>query len=365
MRFAEKESVLVHGNVREVSIEDDSLGTGIPTYHALIDYIITVRREAELARIQVRKNFQTQHLLQQGFANVELLVLPEEPTSSVLKEDWQREVAAQDILEEDIISVAVAGNMGSGSTATSTIKGAPGATSARRVDVWAKRASLILSGTLVTASLIGAVEAVHRIKSERLQFFGWVTVVVGSVLLWPMAMFSLRIVSTCQRLGQLPTEKSGIILRCDTNAATAMTDTELKMYTQQFKHNNARHVNMVSHADTFDMLKTPQHKNSHRHGAGGSQPPPADAPPTEATAAAPNAPSSKFERNSSVLTTESACYFVQLPSRKRPEGEDGEAVLGGPMNSVMGLDDSSLSTISADSHLSKKQSTFRDSVITA
>ena len=32
MRFAESESVLVHGNVREVSIEDDSLGTGIPTY---------------------------------------------------------------------------------------------------------------------------------------------------------------------------------------------------------------------------------------------------------------------------------------------------------------------------------------------
>jgi hypothetical protein len=75
----------ISGNVREVSIEDDSLGTGIPTYHALIDYIITVRREAEQARIQVRKSFQTQHLLQQGFANVELLVLPEEPTSSVLK----------------------------------------------------------------------------------------------------------------------------------------------------------------------------------------------------------------------------------------------------------------------------------------
>lgn len=34
MRFAESESVLVHGNVREVSIEDDSLGTG--TYEVYV-----------------------------------------------------------------------------------------------------------------------------------------------------------------------------------------------------------------------------------------------------------------------------------------------------------------------------------------
>lgn len=60
MRYAQSNSVLVHGNVREVSIEDDSLGTGIPTYHALIDYIITVRRERDESKIQVRKSFQTQ-----------------------------------------------------------------------------------------------------------------------------------------------------------------------------------------------------------------------------------------------------------------------------------------------------------------
>lgn len=60
MRYAQNNSVLVHGNVREVSIETDSLGTGIPTYHALIDYIITVRRERDESKIQVRKSFQTQ-----------------------------------------------------------------------------------------------------------------------------------------------------------------------------------------------------------------------------------------------------------------------------------------------------------------
>jgi len=36
----QKNSVLVHGNVLQVTVEDDSLGTGIPTYKAIIDYMV-------------------------------------------------------------------------------------------------------------------------------------------------------------------------------------------------------------------------------------------------------------------------------------------------------------------------------------
>jgi hypothetical protein len=215
MRFAKSESVLVHGNVREVSIEDDQDGSGVPQYFAIIDYFITVRSKAEASRIQVRKAFQTQNLLQQGFANVELLVLPEEPTSSVLKEDWEREVAAQEQTEEDIISIGGFGDMtgsisGTGKTSGAALEKKP-STTLSRVDIWAKRASLVLSACLVTLSLIGAVNAVHRISSERVATVGWISVTVGSVFLWPLAMLCLKIMTTCQRILRLPTEKSGTI----------------------------------------------------------------------------------------------------------------------------------------------------------
>ena len=313
----------------------------------------------------MRKSFQTQHLLQQGFANVELLVLPEEPTSSVLREDWQREVATQNALEEDIISI---GHSEGAST------GVGGDYFMTRVDIWAKRFSLILSGTLVTASLIGAVQQVHRLETERLQFFGWISVCVGSVLLWPLAMFSLRIVALCQRLGQIPTEKSGIILRCDTNAqagATLNTD-EVKKYTQHEdkdlfgKHNNGnfttRHLNNVSHADTFEKLKSHHRKHHHapisiseeesesldeieqRRISGGD---------TDAAGAMDagvvDHDEYRHRRQMSVNTNtdESACYFVKLPS----DNKRSEAV----NNSGSRLDDSSLSTISADSRMSRHQ----------
>jgi len=338
------------------------IGTGIPTYHALIDYIITVRREAEQARIQVRKSFQTQHLLQQGFANVELLVLPEEPTSSVLKEDWQREVAAQEQAEEDIISIGGFGDFGDfgvgdmgvvvGGGATdgcgtvaSTLKDGR-KTNLSRVDVIAKRTSLFLSGGLVTASLIGAVQAVHRIQSERLQFFGWVSVVLGSVLLWPLAMFSLRIVSTCQRLGQFPTEKSGIILKCDTNAQVGATINEEEVYKQHQDRNGnttTRHVDNVSHPGVFDKLKTPQTKNG--NGANNNN------NPTNGQSG--NDKDNKdrhdadFNQSVNASADESACYFVKLPSGKNQMLEDG----------AVRLDDSSMSTISADYRVSKSKRT--------
>ena len=279
------------------------------------------------------------HLLE-----LELLVLPEEPTSSVLKEDWQREVAAQEQAEEDIISIGGFADLGvvagDGGTDGGMEKEGRKPTTMTRVDVWAKRTSLILSGVLVTASLIGAVQAVHRISDPRSQFLGWVSVVVGSVLLWPLAMFSLRILSTCQRLGRLPTEKSGIILKCDTNAQVGTTiNTEDKIYTQHQdgdlvdEHTSTRYLDNVSHADVLDKLKTPQHKN---------------------TPKVSNIHNKIDDYNGAVLhesvnasADESACYFVQLPSGKK----DGNG------HGMVRLDDSSMSTISADSRASKTKRT--------
>lgn len=333
-----------------MSIEDDQLGTGIPTYHALIDYIITVRREADAARIQVRKSFQTQHLLQQGFANVELLVLPEEPTSSVLKEDWQREVAAQEQAEEDIISIGGFGDLGaqkgvgnpggSGTVWGVVEKDGGRMTTLSRVDVWAKRTSLILSGILVTASLIGAVQAVHRIPNERASLLGWISVVVGAVLLWPLAMAMLRLVSCVQHLGRLPSEKTGIILKCDTSAQLSSTinnnDDDEKVYAQhQDKELNkgntsTRHLDKVNHPGVFEKLKNPE------------QPAANSETVTPEPASASSNATAKLEPVLNTSADESACYFVKLPGQKDGAGN-------------VRLDDSSLSTISASSHLSKNQ----------
>jgi hypothetical protein len=354
--------------VREVSIEDDQDGSGVPQYFAIIDYFITVRSKAEASRIQVRKAFQTQNLLQQGFANVELLVLPEEPTSSVLKEDWEREVAAQEQTEEDIISIGGFGDMSAVVTASingKTSGAACGRASEKkpvatlsRVDIWAKRASLVLSACLVTLSLIGAVNAVHRIPSERVATLGWISVTVGSVFLWPLAMLCLKIMAACQRILRLPTEKSGtgpikrsirrfglpsrfsplsappgIILNCDTNAQLEDTINEEKMYTQylggkagSLGNIQMRHVDKVTYSELFEALKRPSQQEFQEL--------------IEQEEA--KMPNPQRHLLTSTSADESARYFVRLPGHTGPDGQ-GSAPLEAP----------SMSTISANSQYSK------------
>lgn len=261
---------------------------------------------------------------------MELLVLPEEPTSSVLKEDWQREVAAQEQAEEDLVSLGGFDDIGvfGGSSKTGGMDGSGqcisdrGETSLKassRVDIWAKRASLMFSATLVTASLIGAVQTVHRIPDEREQFWGWLSVVVGAVCLWPLSMFVLNVVSTCQRLGQLPTEKSGIILKCDTNAQAGMVIGETEHYQQHQDPDmaNARYLDRVNHPDVFNHLATPRQGNS----------------------SGDNPPANALEQRINSEADDSACYFVKLPGTNDETRKN--------------MDDSSISTISANSHLTR------------
>lgn len=275
--------------------------------------------------------------MQQGFANVELLVLPEEPTSSVLKEDWEREVAAQEQAEEDLVSIGAfedigifGGDASHGETGTSSRqtwdKGDSTPTAFSKIDIWAKRVSLFFSATLVTASLIGAVQTVHRIPNEGEQLVGWIAVVIGACCLWPLSMFVLNVVSTCQRLGSLPSEKSGIILKCDTNAQIGTTINDTRHYKQHHDPDmaNGRHLDKVGHEGLFNHLKTPKQGNT-TTGQGDNS--------NRDTIMQTNA------LDQSISSDDSACYFVKLPSNK-----DG---------TKKNLDDSSMSTISANSTISK------------
>ena len=107
--FDGSESTTVMGHVLQVTLGEASDGTGIPVYHALVDYV--VERKALLEEgeeedvttvedpLQVRKCFATRKLLEEGFANVQVLVLKEDPTTSILyedylldKRDWERQI---------------------------------------------------------------------------------------------------------------------------------------------------------------------------------------------------------------------------------------------------------------------------------
>ena len=149
----QKDSVLVRGNVLEVSVEEDSLGTGIPTYRAVIDYVVDGGAQET---IQVRKHFETQNLLTQGFSNVEILVLPEEPTYSVLREDFQQQVEEH---KEDEMEAFIR-------------------------HPWCKRLSMTFAGILVLVSLGGCVQVVVRLDPLT-RWQGWTVLCVGVALLLP------------------------------------------------------------------------------------------------------------------------------------------------------------------------------------
>lgn len=264
LRKYQHESVLVRGHVLQVSVEDDSLGTGIPTYKAIIDYMVppvsevpihpasciapaipispamqqakrtpdeggssggTARDAAgsgssqnptrslasEPGSIQIRKEFETSHLLTEGFANVELLVLPHEPTYSVIKEDFERDYALHQQQQRSLAFAAAAAAQNGGPHPTSLLErsntmGGISTLSANNntiahesmIDVlfedlewwrspWFRRMSVAGAGMLVLASVAGGIQVVTRLRPSQ-RCWGWVMVVVGVPLLLPAAI---------------------------------------------------------------------------------------------------------------------------------------------------------------------------------
>jgi hypothetical protein len=267
LRKYQNESVLVRGHVLHVSVEEDSLGTGIPTYKAIIDYMVPPVSEIPIhpsacaaasaysvkglavppqqmtvasegvggggngvatigkggtgaasvlnhnsqgsdgtCEIQIRKEFETSHLLTEGFANVELLVLPHEPTYSVIKEDFERDFALHQQHQRSLAAAAAASNNNHPMLLRSYTMGGISTLSANNnttahdsmIDVvfddlewwrspWFRRFSIAGSGLLVLASVAGGIQVVIRLRPSQ-RCWGWVMVVVGIPLLLPAAI---------------------------------------------------------------------------------------------------------------------------------------------------------------------------------
>lgn len=151
----------VHGNVLQVDAVDDGLGI---INKVVIDYVISNQSTDE--RVQIRKHFETRQLLEPGFANVELLVLPEEPTNSIIKGDQRPSLTESEDDGDDWL-----------------------------LDLPKYRQlSTVFASLLIVASLAGTIQVVH-LMDEQEQWKGWVSVCVGVTLLLPVALFIVSCMS--------------------------------------------------------------------------------------------------------------------------------------------------------------------------
>jgi len=181
-------SVLIRGHVLQVSVEnDDSLGTGIPTYKAVIDYMVENEHNNS---VQIRKHFETQNPLEEGFANVDLLVLPTEPTHSVLREDWAKEVEDQ---QKDMLDQAWCFRSG-----------------------MCKRFSISFAGILVLVSIAGAAMTANKLSPEQ-SVAGWVSLCFGVTMLLPGAIWILKFHRVFQRSMDYQSVRAGVIIQGEEN----------------------------------------------------------------------------------------------------------------------------------------------------
>ena len=167
------EGIVVYGNVLQTNVVEQY--SGIPTYHAVIDYVLEDEDST-----QVRKELKTDVLLEEGFANVELLVLPTDPTSGILKKDWEREYETFRETERSRKN--------------------------------SRKGSFALGAVLVTLSIIGAIKAVQRLPVE-MSIWGWVCLVSGVALLWPVAVLLYTHGSAFARMASQSKQEGGVIIR--------------------------------------------------------------------------------------------------------------------------------------------------------
>ena len=146
----------VMGHVLQVSVGEDADGTGIPVYNALIDYVVDAGEEEPL---QVRKCFQTQKLLEEGFANVEVLVLTDDPRTSILFDDYILDKKHQFSAQPSMVWIA---------------------------------GMYLVSLLLIGTSIVGGLHALRKLEPSQ-KAYGWVLLVVGSAFLYPTAIFLYQI----------------------------------------------------------------------------------------------------------------------------------------------------------------------------
>lgn len=179
-------------------MQNVTLQTGIPVYHVVIDYVLE-GDDVDSEPIQVRKVFCTKKLLEEGFANVEVLVLYDDPTTAILMEDYVRQKKEH---EERLMR---------------TGKDVPCEVSVEKEDDDGVPALIItvlmfsIASILISASLVGAVLIILRLPSNR-KVLGWVSLAVGVLFLYPTSQLVYSMICYLYRLAGQLSDRPGVII---------------------------------------------------------------------------------------------------------------------------------------------------------
>ena len=218
--------LLVRGHVRQVARADnDSFGMGIPTYTAVIDYMVESEKSHET--IQIRKQFETQHALEQGFSNVELLVLPDEPTHSILRDDFEQQVQQEKQVQQLEQEREKRKHISSFDSASVKDDGPLGEVlEGGYCDKKCKRMTVVFAATLVLASLAGTLQVVC-LMDERERWKGWLSFWFGLAIITPIALLIHRCLKLAQRWNE-SSEKHGYIVQ-STNGSEVTSPNQRSM----------------------------------------------------------------------------------------------------------------------------------------
>jgi hypothetical protein len=174
--FEQRDSRTVMGHVLQVTLGEDSLGTGIPVYHAVVDYVVT-DGATNHEPLQIRKCFTTKNLLEEGFANVQILVLSDDPTRAILLEDFYEQKKERESQRP------------------------PGAAFLVLIH--------LVAFILIGCSIFGGVLVILRLE-ERL--YGWISLGIGIVFLYPAALMLYRAIAFLYSLAGPLSDRPGIII---------------------------------------------------------------------------------------------------------------------------------------------------------
>jgi hypothetical protein len=179
--YESQDSKKIHGNVLQVTLGEDPDGTGIPIYHTLVDYVVETDSVEEQHPMQVRKCFSTRKLFEEGFANVEVLVLLEDPTKSILMVDYiqeKNERNKQQLEPPDMIYAMIV---------------------------------YLIAAILIITSLVGCVHAYFKLDPEQTRW-GKISLGMGTVLIYPIALLLYFVLSTVYRWAAPFVERPGVII---------------------------------------------------------------------------------------------------------------------------------------------------------
>lgn len=206
--------LLIRGHVLQVKRNDnDSMGMQIPTYTAVIDYI--VEREKN-ENIQIRKHFETQQALEQGFANVELLVIPEEPTHSILKEDFEMQLEQEKLVQQLHQEREKRKQTSSFDDSAMDEDDGPlgDLLDGGYCNKKCKRMTVVFAAILTLVSLMGTFYVVCLMPQQN-RWTGWLSFGFGLIILVPVSLLIRKCLKKARRWNE-SSEKQGFIVQSST-----------------------------------------------------------------------------------------------------------------------------------------------------